>query len=295
MAILFISFFLLQATRAQQIVNIVRAEVQLMKRVTDLPQQQRDKILVDSLYRPYQLVWDGYLGDSAAFMDWGKGIAFDDLPGFSEKIKKLDLTELEGVFDQTSSEMAKLTGFTPEGRWAVLYGPGWCNICGGIDGSMVIDLANNANASVGDISSWLPHEMNHQIYSSRNPERVQTVIRRVVDEGLACYVSYLYYQKKRTVATELAYSEAAYQECLKHEPQIFSLIRDIHGSGDIQEIKKFGNRKYKFDVNYPGAIGYFIGFRMVEEYVEKFGEGSWKDIYSLPAVEVMQKSGILVR
>lgn len=293
LTLLFVASFLLEGVQAQQILDITRQEVRLLQRVKDLSPEQRDKILADSLYRPYKSIWDGYLGSEADFAKWASGKAFEGLAAFFEKLEPLGLNKLEGVLEQTSERMARFTGFVPQGKWLLLYGPGWCNICGGTDGSMVIDLASSANASVEDIASWLPHEINHQIYGNQNPAKEQTVIRRVVDEGLACYASYLYYHRKRPIATELAYTEEEYQTCVKHETEIVRLIGDTYNSSDAGQIVKFGNRKFKFKDNYPGAIGYFIGFRIVEEYVKKFGEGSWKEIYALPASTVFEKSGLL--
>jgi len=55
-------------------------------------------------------------------------------------------------------------------------------------------------------------------------------------------------------------------------------------------ISKFGSRNAKIKENLPGAIGYFIGFKIVEEYVLKHGSESWKDIYTLSSEEVLEKS-----
>ncbi len=64
---------------------------------------------------------------------------------------------------------------------------------GGIDdGTMLIDLAHKANKSLDDIAAFIfLNEFNHQIFNNINPYKDKTVLSRIIDEGFACYVSFL--------------------------------------------------------------------------------------------------------
>jgi hypothetical protein len=37
-------------------------------------------------------------------------------------------------------------------------------------------------------------------------------------------------------------------------------------------------------------VCYFIGFRIIQKYVEKYGENAWKDIFKIPLKDFYEKS-----
>lgn len=38
-------------------------------------------------------------------------------------------------------------------------------------------------------------------------------------------------------------------------------------------------------------MNYWLGFRIIEKYVEKNGPESWKDVYHLSTTDLLEKSG----
>ena len=161
------------------------------------------------------------------------------------------------------------------------------------DGTMFIDLASFSIESQGDILSVIPHEINHQIYSQTVPDTTYSVIKRVVDEGFACYINNKFFKGNETVAESLYYSEEDYQYCLKNEQEIFQTIKEIYKSTDRDTVNSFANRGIRLREDYPTAIGYFIGYRIVEEYVKRNGPDSWKEIYDLVPESVLKESRII--
>jgi len=58
------------------------------------------------------------------------------------------------------------------------------------------------------------------------------------------------------------------------------------------DINKLVARNIKLFENAPGAIGYYVGFKICVEYVKRNGKSSWKNIYKEPVDMVLFKSGI---
>ena len=103
----------------------------------------------------------------------------------------------------------------------------------------------------------------------------------------------LFNNGSNSIAQELGFTDDEYQFCKRNEKAVINLIRDNFESTDEDVIENFADRYYSFKNHYPGAIGYFIGFRIVEEYVKKNGKDSWRDIYTMEPKDVLHESGIL--
>jgi hypothetical protein len=276
-----------------EIIDISALELRLFNQYKNHAIEERNLIFLDSIYRPYTHLWKGYLGDEKEFITWVNTVVYKELALYNEKAKRINLNKMNTYFNQTAKEMAAFTGFSPKGKWYIFFGPKWTNLGGFGDGAMLIDLANEHNQSLEDIIEAFPHEINHQIYTNRLPNTEYNVISRIIDEGFACYVSKLFRKGKTTMAQELNYTEEAYQNCLKYEDKIIKLIRNNYTSTNKDDIDRFVSRGHQFSEKLPTAIGYFIGYRIVEEYVKKHGKDSWKDLYEIDPIEVLHKSGIL--
>jgi len=50
------------------------------------------------------------------------------------------------------------------------------------------------------------------------------------------------------------------------------------------------NDKYQLFPNAPKTLYYWLGFRIVERYVDLHGENSWREIYKMNVQEVLDKS-----
>ncbi|MEO0340079.1 MAG: DUF5700 domain-containing putative Zn-dependent protease, partial [Bacteroidota bacterium] len=239
-----------------EIIDLSQKQIELMNTHKDATPKKRDKALVNGIYKPYSNLWKGYLGNPKDFKQWLNEVAYQELETYNEKSEKIDLLEMNRYFDKTVSAMEAFTGHRAVGKWYVFFGPKWTNLGGFEDGTMLIDLAHNRNNSMEAITTVFPHELNHQIYSNTMRQDSKEVLHRIVNEGFACYVSYLFHKGERTVAEELFYSEAQYQFCLKNEEEILQLLAANHQSDDAQKARNFASRGYRFKEGYPGAIGY---------------------------------------
>ena len=85
-------------------------------------------------------------------------------------------------------------------------------------------------------------------------------------------------------------SESDWNWYLENEKQLFTELRQYFDdeSGNNPLLR---NDKLKLFENAPKSLNYWLGFRIIEKYVEKNGEDSWKDIYELNVEKVLHESG----
>lgn len=282
-----------QGLSSLEIIDISQQQIRMMNRLQNAPENIRNDIFVDSIYTPYAYLWEGYLGSESAFKAWLNETAFPELEVYNKKAKDINLAQLNAFFFQAVKKMVDLTGHQPNGKWFIFFGPKWTNLGGFGDGTMLIDLAHKSNDAMGNITAVFPHEINHQIYAATKPREDNAVLYRILDEGFACYVSSVFHDGSVSIAKELAYTEDEYAWCQAHEQEVMALLQKHFKSNDNQLSRQFAMRNFQFTEEMPAAIGYYIGYRIVEEYVKQKGPNSWKEIYSLDPGEVFKKSKIL--
>jgi uncharacterized protein YjaZ len=273
-------------------IDLSGKQLRLMNQYRDHPEKERNHIMLDSIYYPYTGLWEGYIGPPASFLSWKNNTAFDELEQYQAKAARIDTDSLHRYLLTANEKMRMLTGYGTHGKWFVFFGPKWTNLGGLSGGTMVIDLANIANRSKQDITRAIPHEISHQIYAHTCPDPSPTVLESVINEGLACYVSYLFHEGLTSIANELSYREEEYATCRERDSEVLGLLQPHVGSADGEVRTRFRHRGYRFAEGLPGAIGYYIGFRIVEEYVNRHGEDAWKQIYTLHPHEVLERSGV---
>ncbi|WP_196894430.1 DUF2268 domain-containing putative Zn-dependent protease [Aureivirga marina] len=278
-----------------EILDISETQLRLASQYLELNRDTWGIMMLDSLYKPFFNIWNPYIGNERQFltsMHFEKKIL---LQKSIDKKNKLFMERLKKELHRKSKKMQEFTGYSTKGKWVLLYGSGSVDLGGFDDGTMLIDLVNKATNNLDYISNMLPHEINHLIYANtlKDKEGSSKVLHRIIGEGFACYVSYLFHEKKKEIYEELNYTEKEYLFCKKYEKGILQILKNTYQLNDEEIAIKLINRKHKYMNIYPGALGYYIGFRIVEEYVKKHGEDSWRDIYLMKPSEVLQKSGIL--
>lgn len=275
-----------------EITDLSARQLRMMEAWQDHPGAERDSVMLDSLYMPYQKLWSGYLGGPSDFLEWLNGDGFGQLEDYRSRARALDLDKLGAYLKETVAAMTQFTGYAPRGRWYLFFGPHWTNLGGFGEGTMLIDLAHPDNENTAAISQVFPHELNHQIYAATQPGG-KAVLRRIIDEGFACYVSHRYHKGAISKAEALGYTEEAFEYCREKETSLLALLGQFVASDDTGVSDSFADRSVHFSEGAPGAIGYYLGFRIVEEYVARNGAESWKDLYLLTPETALERSGIL--
>ena len=242
-------------------------------------------MFADSLYYPYKAFWSGYMGEEESFVRWANK-ALANLYGYNQRNGMISGEKLLRQFDEVKRGMEALTGYSPKGEWYIVYGPAWTDLGGLTGGTMLIDLSHRSNSSNDAIMMMFPHELTHQIYANVNTHNDTTALGSIINEGFAVYLNKLYWKNSFTLAEHLGYPEAGLKAVEAQEAVIRQFFEANKYSADKATIHKFRSRDFRLQEGLPGAIGYYIGYRIIEAYVQQHGEGSWKDVFTKSPKEI---------
>jgi uncharacterized protein YjaZ len=198
--------------------------------------------------------------------------------------------DLNDLFTRSSNWVYKVSGKQPRGTWYVVFGPGWTNMGGLTDIGMVLDFTRQQEDRQA-IEFVLPHELTHVVSGSRAKDPDQgAVLGRIVNEGLASYAGYIYAAGRQTPAQSLGYTQDEWEWALAHESELIVAARPYLASKERKDDDRLARRNERLLGGGPAAAGYFLGFRIIEQYVEKRGAESWTEAIDLPVREVLKRS-----
>jgi hypothetical protein len=247
--------------------------------------------LTREVYAPYTAFWNGYLGDEASFREWATTKLLAPEHPIRSTLSALLGVGLDSLFTGNAEWLAQKTGHRPRGTWYIVYGPGWTDMGGLGDLGMVADFTRQS-ADRASLTGILPHELAHQVHAVRSTDPdAGTVLSRIVSEGLASYVSFVHARGTRSAASSVGYTDAEWAWALAHEREIVAAAQPYLRSTKREHLDGFAARNEHPVAGGPGAIGYFLGFRIVEAYVARHGPESWTAVLSMPVREVLVGSG----
>lgn len=265
-----------------------------------------EKMIVDRVYGTHQKIWDScyavifgeknanLYNNPAGMIQWNKTLYPEHKAEFDKKIKKLLKLNLNRMMATNLKKFSRLVPYQPKATISILFTPltgigfGGCNA-----DQFALELNNDHVDPEFTLERGLPHELNHLVYEKlreRDADR-NSALSQTIDEGFACYFTWIFFDGKmeRNHAVENM-SQENWAWYLKNEKRIFTSVKPYFSdtSGDNPLLR---NDKRKFFLQAPKTLNYWLGFRIVEKYVEKHGPNSWKDIYKLKPKEVLDKSG----
>lgn len=275
-----------------RLINIYKQQIAVLYETRNLTEQQVRAELIKRTYLPYQEFWEGYVDDSTVYYEQVmKPLIKDSIRIMAKKALTFSSFNIDNFFNLTASVLKCYSGRTPSGTWFIAFGSGVTDMGGFGNGRMVLDLTHS-KAEIGYVQMILPHEINHQIYENTIlPDTTARGLYRAINEGFAVYMNQVVFGDKYEMHEYLQYSVSGLQYCLDNEKAIFSKLKPYLFTNNREHALALADRGQKPFKEGPGAIGYFVGFRICEAYVKKHGKESWKDIYSLSPREVLLKSG----
>jgi len=250
--------------------------------------------LVLRVYQPYASFWRGYLGDEARFREWAAtSLLAGDHPIHSRLTGLLNL-RLDSLLTASTTWLVRMTGRRPRGTWYIVFGPGWTDMGGFTDGTMVADFTK-MDPDPKSLEFKFPHELTHMVHGASSAPRTDpdtsTVLSRMISEGLACYATYAYAAGRLTPAQSVGYTAAEWTWALTHERGLTVAARPYLRSRMRADLDRFAARNQQLVDSAPTAAGYFLGFRIIQAYVAQHGPTSWTDVIDLSAQEVLSRSG----
>jgi uncharacterized protein YjaZ len=221
------------------------------------------------------------------FIDEENEVNFDSM---SKNVRSISSANLDSLFTSIATKMNNLTGYKIRGKWYIcMLGNNMCDLCG--NGQiMLIDLLNN-KVNYEHIRLSLPHEFNHQILiaAKSSDTLAMSGFGAFMNEGMAEYIKYIFWEKFYSPQQVLGYSDNEYRWCIENEDKIKNDAQKLYLSRNWEEIKKYLLADSKVYDDGPSRLGYFVGFRICQKYVSKYGKDAWKDFYKLPFIEIINR------
>ena len=260
------------ADSSLHVVNLYQLEGVALRETEGRPQAEIVDRLVRDVYAPYTAFWNGYLGGEGDFREWvAARLLAPDHPVRTRMAALLDVG-LDRRFIEATDWIRRTTGRKPRGTWYIVFGPGWTDMGGLGDIGMVADFTK-MQPDAEAIADILPHELTHQVHGA-SPGRVNdpdrgTVLDRIVSEGFASYVAWVYGGGRRTPAQALMYPEPGWAWALAHEADLRAAAAPLLPSRRREDVDRVSSRSEHLLPGSPGADGYFLGYRLVQAYVAK--------------------------
>jgi hypothetical protein len=273
-----------------RIMNLYRAQAAILRAAAVESGDTIMNRLVREVYLPHTAFWNGYLGDESAFRSWAVELMDPQHPVHTRLPQLLDVA-LDRRFTDGVEWIERTTGRRPVGTWYIVFGPGWTDMGGLGDIGMVADFTRLRPDSSA-IANLLPHELTHQVHGEgvRADPDLGTVLHRMISEGFASYVAWVYGQGRLTPARALGYSDDEWSWALEHEGELFHALHPILASRERADADRIAARNQQLIPSAPGAAGYFIGFRVIEAFVSRHGPDSWQQLYDMPLADVLTRS-----
>jgi hypothetical protein len=250
------------------------------------PAGDREKALREDVFLPNQKFWTAYLGDEAAFTAWVRASKpLVDDPRLEVPIR----ADIGTALAETTRRLEQLVGQRACGDWFIVYGPGWTNMGGLGSERMVLDILGlPVSDPVGDIRFALPHELNHLLFDKRRGQAGRgTLLHRILDEGFAAFVADEYWGVGLSAPEALGYAEAEWTWAVDHEQALWQEARPHLTSKDRKVLDTFFSSRRHGVAGAPGKVGYFLGYRIVEDFVRRNGAKSWRKLYDLPLEDIV--------
>jgi hypothetical protein len=270
-------------------------------------EQQYDSLrIVQKVYLPHKKLWDScygvIFGDENAHLfnnpkgmiEWNKTLYKENKKEFEDRANIVLNIDIKKRFTETLNRFNKMVPYQPKAKISLLFTPITGISFGGCNAEQFALELNHKNVSIQySLEKALPHELNHLVYEHfrQGDSNGGTALSQTIDEGFACYFTYVFFDhkmKKYEAVENMTKENWAWY--LKHEKEIFTTLKPYFSdhSGNNPLLR---NDKLKLFPDAPKSMNYWLGFRIIEKYVEKNGPDSWKDVYQLSADDLLDKSG----
>lgn len=263
-------------------------------------QEYDSTIILNRVYKTHPKIWSdlyGVLFDSIMFtpqgiIDWNRNIFNEKKDSIIARVDRITNFNFDSVLTHNLKAIKHLTNRTPQNvRLSIIFSPFEGIGFGGIEkNAFILDLVDYNFDIAEMIKEGIPHELNHFIYEDTRKEDSykDSPLRLTLDEGFACYYVFKLYDgkiSKYQAVEQMSKEEWDWYEL--HEKEIYDKSAShFFTSGEGDPLRKLGR-----EMGAPKTVFYWLGFRIIESYVKKYGEDSWLDIFNLPVKEVLEKSG----
>lgn len=217
---------------------------------------------------------------------------FQDDTGNNALLRAIDLSseKIDAYIKKITKRLVALSKQKARGVWYITFGSGVTDLGGFGNGRMVIDLMH-PKSTAQYIQFILPHEINHQIFDfSATPDSSAKGLYRCINEGFAVYMHRYITQSALPLETYFQYTKEELLFCQENEELIFNKLQPFLLTNNPDHALALADRGQHIFKKGPGAIGYYVGFKICESYVNNNGPNSWRDIYTMSVRDILAKT-----
>lgn len=275
-----------------QFIDVSVRQLKFLTEAMDLTDGLGDDLLKDSVFTAFPVLWGSYWDDADSFISWAKGIGFSKIQDFRIRSERIDREKLRQYWNQSVLAVMEVTGHVPQGACYVYFGPDKLQQKLNGPSNVFIDLGLSEHFNAAAISELFPHYISKMIFAEQQGFS-EDLAYRLLEGGLACYTTYQLHQGAISKAEALGYEDEAYAYCVREEAQLFQMLpkllledgKMLTTQSDA-EVAEEAHRLYDI-------IGYYLGFRIVEGYVDRFGTEAWRSLFTMKPADAIAQSGLL--
>ena len=252
-----------------QVHNLWKAQVRAIHLTAGGSIAERAKMLRDSVYTPHSEFWDGYVGN---FKRWVRREF--DLAGHSHRAFPTQI-DLPRLITEATTRAAAMTGIRGCAEWFLVYGPGWAGMGGLSDGRMLVDFFGD-HSSAENMHWAVPHEVAHVLRHQESEPETRNVLAVTVDEGAAVYFEDIYWGDDKNAAEALGYSNSDWDWAIAHEAELWGMAIEQLEDSSRAVMDLYQRADLRLHPDGPTGVGYFLGYRISESYVDRHGRMPWR-------------------
>ncbi|RZM30243.1 MAG: hypothetical protein EOO88_01620 [Pedobacter sp.] len=269
------------------------------------PGEYDSLMIVKDVYMAHKQLWDGCYANifgsenaskfntAAGMIAWNKTLYPANKVLFDKRARALLSMNIDSILRINLKKFNNMVSYKPKAVISIVFTPiqgigfGGCNA-----DQFALELNYENNDLDYTINKGIPHELNHLAYEPnrmKDPKH-ETALAQTIDEGFACYFTWIFFGQKTSKHQAVEnMSEKDWNWYIAHEQEIFQKVKKYFY--ETGENPLLNNNRLKLFPDAPKTLFYWLGFRIIESYVEKNGPNSWKELYNLPSEEIFNRSG----
>jgi hypothetical protein len=260
--------------------------------------------IINKVYKPHRELWDNCyamifgeenaskFNTGAGMADWNKTLYPEQKQEFEKRAKVMLSLNLDSLFTVNLKRFNQMVPHNPSAKISIAFVPFYGIGFGGCSANEFVYELNNPEFDIKyTIEKGIPHELNHLAYEPYREadQAAGTSLAQVIDEGFACYFTYVFFNGQITKWEAVEnMTKADWNWYLQHEKEIFNKVKGYFTESGMNPLTSYRQDLFP---DAPRSLNYWLGYRIIERYVQKHGKDSWKDIYTTPIKQVYQKSG----
>ncbi|PPK86733.1 uncharacterized protein YjaZ [Neolewinella xylanilytica] len=262
-------------------------------------------LIIDKLYNRHRIMWDSCYGmifgpDNAdkfqtpsGMVNWNEQLLFKDDSKIDSLIKVVQNYNIDSLFEFHNRRFDSLGYETPEAKITIAFTPfPGIGFGGCARDQFILELNNPEFEIIYTLEKGLPHEIYHFINEKNLGEVPEmNALDLAINEGLACHFTHHYFEGEITKYEAVEnMTETDWNYYVKREKKIYNTMKqyfdDTSGNNPLLR-----NKQHDVFKDSPRSIQYWLGYRIVESYLDTHSGKSLKDLSYMSYEEIYHNSG----